>query len=461
MTTIDTAKLIDGKFTGRLLRPGDADYDEARQVYNAMFDHRRPALIAQCRNTEDVVAAVAFARETDLPVAVRAGGHSIAGFSVCDGGIVIDLSLMKHIDVDPDNRTVRAQAGVLLGELDAATQEHGLATPLGFVSVTGIAGLTLNGGIGWLARKYGLSCDNLLSAEVVLADGSVVRASDSQNSDLMWGLRGGGGNFGIVTSFEYRLHEISEVFFEMRFFDPSALSDVLRVFGEQAPTMPDDFVGAAVTMTVPHSEMFPEELHGRFVAGMLLGYLSADEDQARRALAAFDAAPEPLLAMGMTIPFVMAQTFQDEDMPSGRQNYWKAGNLTSLTPEAIDVIAAHAVTATSPYCTMTLLVLGGAMAKVAETETAYCGRSAAFNLSIDNIWEDPAENDAQIAWARAFHEAMTPHYSAGVYLNWASEETADRVRQAYGPNYERLVALKDTYDPTNFFRMNQNIKPST
>ena len=454
MTTIDTTN-----FKGTLLHPGDAGYDEARTVYNAMFDHRRPALIAQCRNTDDVVAAVKIARDSRLPVAVRAGGHSIAGFSTCDGGIVIDVSPMKHIDVDPDHRTARAQAGVLLGELDAATQEHGLATPLGFVSVTGIAGLTLNGGIGWLTRKYGLTCDNLVSAEVVLADGTVVRCSDTQNPELMWGLRGGGGNFGIVTSFEYRLHPISEVFFEMRFFDPSGFKEVLQVFGDVAPRTSEDFVGAALTLTVPHSEMFPDELHGRFLCGMLLGHLGG-EDAAKSELAAFDVAPQPLLTMGMTIPFLMAQTFQDEDMPSGRQNYWKAGNMTELSPEAIEVIAEQAVTATSPYCTVTLLVLGGALAAVGETDSAYCGRDALFNLSIDNIWEDAAENEAQIAWTRALHEAMSPYYSSGVYLNWASEETADRVRQAYGPNYERLVALKDQYDPTNFFCMNQNIKPS-
>lgn len=462
MTTIDTdtTELLAAGFSGNLLRPGDATYDEARQVYNAMFD-RHPALIIQCRNTEDVVAAVNFARGTGLEVAVRAGGHSIAGFSVCEGGIVIDLSLMKHIDVDPDRRIARAQPGVLLGELDAATQQHGLATPLGFISVTGVAGLTLNGGIGWLARKYGLSCDNLVAAEVVLADGSVVRTSDTQNHDLMWGLRGGGGNFGIVTSFEYRLHEMADVFFEMRFYPAGAFSDVLRVLGAHGPALSDDVVAGAVAMTVPQSEMFPEELHGQFVTALLLGYLGSDEDAAKQAFAPFDATPEPLLAMGMTVPFTVAQTMQDDDMPSGRQNYWKAGNLRELTEDAIEVLATHAPTVLSPHGQVMVLLLGGAMGRVGETDTAYCGRDAVFNCSIDNIWEDPAENEAQIAWSRAFYDALTPHLAGGVYLNWASEESADRVRQAYGPNYERLVALKDQYDPTNFFRMNQNIKPSS
>jgi len=462
MTTIDTdtTELLAAGFSGTLLRPGDATYDEARQVYNAMFD-RHPALIVQCRNTEDVVAAMKFARAAGLEVAVRAGGHSIAGFSACEGGIVIDLSLMKHVDVDPDRRIARVQPGVLLGELDAATQEHGLATPLGFISVTGVGGLTLNGGIGWLTRKHGLSCDNLVAAEVVLANGSVVRANDTENSELMWGLRGGGGNFGIVTSFEYRLHEISDVYFEMRFYDAAALGDVLRLFGACGPALAEDCVGGAVAMTVPHSEMFPEQLHGQFVAALLLGHLGGDEAEAKQAFAPFDAAPAPLFAMGMTVPYVVAQSMQDEDMPSGRQNYWKAGNLRGLTEDVIDVLTTRAPTVLSPHAQVMVLLLGGAMGRVGETDTAYCGRDAVFNVSIDNIWEDPAENEEQIAWSRAFYDTLAPHLSSGVYLNWASEESTDRVKYAYGPNYERLVALKDQYDPTNFFRRNQNIKPST
>ncbi len=456
---IDTTDLLGAGFSGRVLRPGDPTYDDARQVYNAMFD-RRPALILQCLRTEDVVQAVRFAQATDLPVAVRGGGHSIAGFSSCDGGIVIDLSQMKHIDVDPDQRIARAQPGVLLGELDAATQAHGLATPLGFVSVTGIAGLTLNGGMGWLMRKHGLSCDNLIAAEVVLADGTVVRASDTHNADLMWGLRGGGGNFGIVTSFEYRLHEVSDVYMEMRFFELSDLGAVLRVFADVAPSMSDDVTTGVVALTVPESEMFPPELHGRLIAALLWGHLSGDEEVAKRELEAFDAMPAPLLAMGMVMPFVAAQTMQDDDMPAGRQNYWKAGNLTTLTDEAIDQLVERTATIPSPYCQVTVLLLGGAMGRVGQTDTAYCGRDAIFNLSIDNIWEDPAQNDAQIAWTRSFHHAMTPYFSGGVYLNFASEEPADRVRLAYGANYDRLVELKDRYDPTNFFRRNQNIAPS-
>ena len=460
MTTIDTAaEKFASELSGALLRPGDDGYAEARDVYNAMFDHRQPALIAQCRNTDDVVAAVNFARTSGMELAVKGGGHSIAGFSVCDGGLVIDLSPMKHVDVDPDARIARAQPGVLLGELDAATQEHGLATPLGFVSVTGIAGLTLNGGIGFLARKHGLSCDNLIGAEVVLADGTVVRASDTENPDLMWGLRGGGGNFGIVTSFEYRLHDVSEVYMVMRFYDPSAMAAVMRTFGDVAPGLPDEVVAYVATATVPESEMFPPELHNQFKGMLLLGYVGGEEDGKAALAPLLDEVPEPDLEMAMPLPWVAAQSMQDEDMPRGRQNYWKAGNLSELSDDAIKVFLDSASTATSPFCQPGVLLLGGAMGRVGETDTAYCGRSATFNFSVDNMWVDPAENDEQIAWARSFYDAMTPYLTEGFYLNFASEETAVRVRDAYGPNYDRLVELKRTYDPTNLFRLNQNIRP--
>jgi FAD/FMN-containing dehydrogenase len=462
METIDAVTIdkLATEFTGALLRPGDATYDEAREVYNAMFNDRRPALIAQCRNTADVAAGVTFGRDNGLTIAVRGGGHSVAGFSAVDGGLVIDLSPMKHIDVDPDGRVARAQPGVLLGELDAATQEHGLATPLGFISVTGIAGLTLNGGMGFLLRKHGLSCDNLLAAEVVLADGSVVRASDTENADLMWGLRGGGGNFGIVTSFEFRLHEVSEIFLCMRFYDVDALGDLLRGFARTAPTLIDDVVAYAGTLVVPEGEMFPPELHNKLMGMLLVGHIDGDADAAAASFAPLlDAVPAPALEMMMPMPFVMAQTMQDEDMPSGRQNYWKAGNMDTLSDEAIDIFVKHAPTATSPYCQPGFFGLGGAMARVGESDTAYCGRSAAFNFSVDNMWDDPAENDAQIAWSRAFYDEMAPHLSDSLYLNFASEETPERVRRSYGPNYERLVQLKRTYDPANVFHLNQNIQP--
>ncbi|MBA3653267.1 MAG: FAD-binding oxidoreductase [Actinobacteria bacterium] len=447
------------EFAGELLRQGDAGYDEAREVYNAMFSDRWPALIARCRSTADVVAAVKFGRSTGVEVAVRAGGHSIAGFSTIDDGLLIDLSPMKHIDVDADGRIARAQPGVLLGELDAETLRHGLATPLGFVSVTGIAGLTLNGGIGFLTRKHGLSCDNLLAAEVVLADGSVVTASDDENADLMWGLRGGGGNFGIVTRFEYRLHEVSDVYIRMSFYEPAALRDILRVLATDGPGLSEDVVAYAGSMTIPEIDMFPPEVHGKTVAMLLMAYLGGEEG-GPEALAALPTPPSPLVDMAMPMPFQMAQTMQDEDLPSGRRNYWKSANFTELTDEAIDVIADGAFTATSPHTTVGIMPLGGAVSRVGETDTAYCGRGARFNLMLDNIWEDPAEDAAQIAWSRAFFDALTPFFSEGAYLNFTVEEDAGAVARAYGPNYSRLVDLKNTYDPSNFFRRNQNITPA-
>jgi FAD/FMN-containing dehydrogenase len=428
-------------------------------VFNAMFSARRPALVARCTSTADVVAAVNFGREHELAIAVKGGGHSIAGFSASDGGLVIDLSPMKQVDVDAEGRVAVAQPGVLLGELDAATQQHGLATPLGFVSVTGIAGLTLNGGVGFLSRKHGLSCDNLVAAEVVLADGSVVRASETERPELLWGLRGGGGNFGIVTRFEYRLHPVTEIFGHMRFYEPHALREVLQVFGSVGPALPDEAVLFSGTLVVPENPMFPPELYGRFVAIVFAGFVG-DAEAGAIGLAPLSALPEPAFEMSMSMPYAMAQSIQDEDAPRGRQNYWKAGNLAALSDDAIDVIVEWAPKASSPYCSAGLLLMGGAIGRVSETDTAYCGRSATFNFSLDNAWEDPAENDTQIAWSRAFFEAMAPHLSTGVYLNFTSEETPDKVREAYGPNYERLVEIKDKYDPTNLFRANQNITPS-
>jgi len=291
------------------------------------------------------------------------------------------------------------------------------------------------------------------------ADGTVVRASDTENAELMWGLRGGGGNFGIVTNFEYRLHEVSEIYVDMRFYDPSALEAVLRLFADVAPTLPDAVTAYAGAFTVPSNETYPEELHNKLVGFLLLGYLG-DEADGKLALSPLADTPEPVFAMAMTMPFVEAQSMQDEDMPPGLQNYWKSGLLDEISAGAIDVFIQHAVTATSPNCQPGIMLLGGAVSRVSETATAYRGREATFNFSIDNIWEDPAENETQIAWSRAFYDAMTPFLSESMYLNFASEETQERVRQSYGPNYERLVALKDRYDPTNRFRMNQNIAPS-
>ncbi|MEO7804225.1 MAG: FAD-binding oxidoreductase [Actinomycetota bacterium] len=446
------------EFAGEVLRPGDHDYDEGRIVYNAMFQDRKPAAILRCTGTEDVVAAVNFARESGLFVAVKAGGHSIAGFSAVDGGILIDLSAMKKIDVDPEARTAKAQAGVKWAEFDAATQEHGLATTGGFVSTTGIAGLTLNGGTGILSRKHGLSCDNLMAAEVVTANGDVVRADESENPDLLWGLRGGGGNFGIVTQFEYKLHPVTDIFLAISMYPADRGAEVLRLYRDAAPTLPEEMISAVLFFTVPINPMFPEELHGQKVFAIFGVYVGSEAD-ADAPIKALSQVPDPLISFGMAVPYVMAQQMQDEDSPFGNQNYWKSGFLSELTDEAIDTIARLAPTAPSKLCQLNVLGLRGAIARVGDDDTAYSNRDAAFNFSIDNIWEDPAENDAQIKWSREFFAEMQPHLS-GVYLNFIGDEGEGRVRESFGAKYAKLADLKSKYDPANLFRLNQNIHPS-
>lgn len=458
--TVDDSQVAKLKieFVGEILRPGDRGHDEGRTVYNGMFQDRKPAAILRCTNTDDVVAAVNFARSSGLLVAVKAGGHSIAGFSAVDGGILIDLSLMKTVEVDPDAKTAKAQAGVTWADFDAATAEHGLATPGGFVSKTGIAGLTLNGGLGLLSRKHGLSCDNLISATLVTADGEVVHADGSENEDLLWGLRGGGGNFGIVTEFVYKLHPVTDVFMVMAMYPAEKGAEVLRLYREIVPTQPEDLTTVVLFFTVPVNPMFPEELHGQKVFALFAGFIGS-EAEAQPHVGSIAQIPDPLLSMGMTVPYVMAQSMQDEDVPFGRQNYWKSGFLSELTDEVIDKIAQLAPTASSKHCQLNVFGLQGAIAKVGEDDTAYSNRDAAFNFSIDNIWEDPSENEAQIKWSRDFFAEIQPHLS-GVYLNFIGDEGQERVKESFGAKYSKLSDLKKKYDPTNLFRLNQNISPS-
>lgn len=445
------------EFAGRVLRPGDEDFDDARLVYNGMFSGRKPAAILQCTSTEDVVTAVNFVRENGLLFAVKSGAHSIAGFSAIDGGVVIDLSRMTNVDVDPDTKIASAQAGVKWAAFDAATQEHGLATPGGFVSTTGVAGLTLNGGIGLLSPKYGLTCDHLVGAEVVTASGDVLWVSEDDNQDLLWGLRGGGGNFGIVTRFDLRLFPVTDVYWRVAMYSAERGAEVLRSYREGVAGSPDDLLSAAIFSTVPVHPMMPEELHGRKVWNVFAGYIGP-ESEGEAVTAFIPVLSDPLANFGMQIPYVMAQQFQDEEAVWGHQNYWKSGLLDELSDEVIDRIAELAPTVSSPLCTVTLLTLGGAIADVDEDATAYSHRDAKFNFSIDNIWENPDENEAQIAWARDFFAQIHP-FMRGVYLNFIGDEGLDRVREAYGGKYERLVQLKRKYDPSNLFRLNQNIKP--
>lgn len=453
--TVEKLKI---EFAGEILRPADAGYDDARIVYNGMFQARKPAAILRCSSTDQVVAAVNFARQSGLLVAVKGGGHGIAGFSVVDGGIVIDLSPMKKVEVDPQARVAKAQPGVTWAELDAATAEHGLATPGGFVSTTGIAGLTLNGGLGYLSRKHGLTCDNLMSAEVVTADGEVVSTSESENPDLLWGLRGGGGNFGIVTQFAYRLHPVTDIYLAIAMYPSDKGGEVLRLYREISAKQPDEMLSGVLFFTVPVNPRFPEEIHGQQTFGIFGGYIGP-ESEGEPYTKALSQIPDPLLSLAMTVPYVMAQQMQDEDSPFGRQNYWKSGLLKELTDEVIDKIAELAPTAPSTLCQLNVIGLGGAIGKVAEEDTAYSNRGARYNFSIDNIWEDSAEDESQIEWSREFFDQIKPHLT-GVYLNFIGDEGEGRVREAFGAKYARLQELKIKYDPTNLFRLNQNIRPN-
>ncbi|MBZ0299877.1 MAG: FAD-binding oxidoreductase [Anaerolineae bacterium] len=458
----ETFRRFQSTHQGQLIRPGDEVYDEARRVWNGMID-RYPALIVRCAGVEDVIAAVNFARENHLRVAVRAGGHSVAGHATCDEGLVVDLSMMKHIQVDPAAHTARVQGGVTWGELDAATQVHSLATPGGLVSVTGIAGLTLGGGFGWLRNKYGLSCDNLISAEVVTADGRVITASKDENQDLLWGLRGGGGNFGIVTTFEYQLHPVGpDVMFVFVLYDGTGenLNKGLRFYRDFCKRVPDEASTIAVCGKVPPEPAYPAELHEN--PYVLFGGLYAGPvEEGKRVLQPLLDFGQPLLDYSGIQPYVDAQKAWDADYPDGKRYYWKSLNLISLDDHAIQRIANHARQQPSVHSTIDLWHIGGAVARVSAEASAFHGRQAAFLLSPEANWEDEADDKANIVWLRNFIADMAPFSDGSRYLNFAGfQEEEEMMRKAFGSQYERLVALKNKYDPTNLFNLNQNIKPT-
>ena len=436
-------------FRGELIGPSDQNYDEARAVWNGMID-KRPALIARCASTDDVVASVELAREHGLPVAVRGGGHNVAGNAVCDDGLVIDLSLLRAVEVDPSARTARAGPGLGWGELDAATQPHGLATPGGIVSTTGIAGFTLGGGIGWLGRPFGATCDNLLAAELVTADGNVLRAGPDENPDLYWALRGGGGNFGVVTSFEYRLHPVSEVLGGAVFYGPEDAAEALRFLREFMPEAPDELSTIAIFAT-------PAAL-GRAALGIFVCHVGPLEE-AEEATAPLRAHGRPLLDAIRPMPFLELQRQLDAANPEGLRNYWKAQYLDQLPDDATEAIAEFGARKPSHWSKFLLTALGGAAGRVGETETAFGHRSAPWILNINAMWETEPD-DAAVAWARDFWDAVQPYSDGGTYVNFLGAEGEGRVRAAYGAEtYDRLVELKTKYDPENFFRLNQNIRP--
>lgn len=456
-----TVQEFKASLRGELLLPGDEGYDEARKIWNGMID-KRPALIARCAGVADVIDAVNFARTHNLLVSVRGGGHNVAGLAVCDGGIMIDLSLMKSVHVDPKARTARAQSGATLGDLDHETQVFGLAVPAGIVSTTGIAGLTLGGGIGWLTRKYGLTIDNLLSVDIVTADGRFLTASKTENADLFWGVRGGGGNFGIVTSFEYRLHPVGPVVVAGMVLHPmEKAKEVLQFYREYVATAPEELTAMPILRLAPALPFVPEELHGAPVIGVAACYAGPVEE-GERVLQPLKEFGSPVLDVIAPKPFAVHQTMLDAGAPQGLYYYLKSEYLSGLSDEAIDVMADYGARIASPLTVVGFFQLGGAESRVDEDDTAYAHRDAAFAMVIQAAWQDPAQSDEHIGWTREFWTAMQPFSTGGVYVNFLSEDDGeDRVRAAYGAEkYERLVALKNKYDPTNLFRLNQNIKPA-
>jgi hypothetical protein len=450
------------KLNGALIQRDAPEYDDARAVWNGMID-KQPALIAQCVSTPDVVAAVNFAREHELLVAVRGGGHHVAGYAVCDDGLVIDLSRMNAVEVDPDTRIARAGGGAAIADLDAATQPHGLAAPMGVVSQTGIAGLTLGGGYGWLRNKYGLSCDNLIAAEVVTADGNVLLASETENNDLLWGLRGGGGNFGVVTMFEYQLHPVGpEVMFVFVLHNGADdnLKRGIQFYRDYCANAPDEVSTLGTFGVVPPDDMFPQEIHGKPFVGYV-GMYAGSVGEGRKAMQPLIDFDEPMFNLSGVMPYVEAQQAYDEDCPDGMRYYWKSINLDTLNDQAIDRIVEHARQQPSVLSTTDLWHIGGEVKRGDPNESAFFGRDAAFLLNPEANWEKPENDEANIQWVREFIAAMEPFSDGSRYLNFPGFlEESDIAQKSFGPQYELLAALKTKYDPDNLFQINHNIQPA-
>ncbi len=438
-----------GSVTGQALLPGDQSYEQARHVFNAMID-RRPAVIVRCAGQDDVRRGVDFARSHGLPLSIKGGGHSVAGNAVCDGGIMLDLSGMKGIRVDPAMQIAVAQPGLTLAELDRATQAHGLATPLGIVSVTGIAGLTLGGGLGWLNGKHGLACDNLLAAEVVTADGQVQTASETENADLLWALRGGGGNFGVVTSFTYRLHPVATVLAGALTFPAERAAEAMRFYHEFSGSAPDELSSAG---------MIASDGAGHAVFGVALCYCGeiAEGERALRPLRAFGPPSEDTVG---PMEYCAFQSGGDGGFPEGRQHYWKASFLNELSDDVIDVLLDHAARMPSSFSAVGLQQMSGVASRIDPQATAFAHRARQYDCNILAQWQDPGDSPANITWVREFFTALEPFAERSVYANNLGDEGEERVRAAYGANYERLASLKAKYDPTNLFRMNQNVTPA-
>jgi len=449
---------LKSSFRGELIQPADAVYESARKVYNGMID-KRPLLIARCVDVADVIAAVEFGRENDLLTAIRGGGHNGAGLGTCDGGLVIDLSRMKGIRVDPAAKKVRVEAGCVWGDVDHATHAFGMAAPCGFISTTGVAGLTLGGGIGYLTRQYGLTIDNLLSVDMVLADGSFVTASKDENLDLFWAVRGGGGNFGVVTSFEFKVHPVKTVQFGPTFWPLEEAATVLSAYRDFIKSAPEDVSGFFAFLVIPPVPMFPEHLHLKKVCGVVW-CCTGSAERVEPALKPMRTVGNPLLDAVGPAPFPAVQSLFDALFVPGLHWYWRADNFTELSEEAIARHVEHGSKIPTILSTMHLYPVNGAAQRVGKNDTAYSFREALFAEVIVGVDPDPANSEMITTWCKDYWEALHPYSAGGAYVNFMMEEGQERVQSTYRDNYQRLVGIKKKYDPNNFFRVNQNIRPT-
>jgi len=443
---------------GALLRPSDDGYDESRTIWNAMVD-RRPLLIARCEAAADVGHAVAFARDHGLLLSIRGGGHNIAGNAVCDGGLMIDLSRMNQVRVDTKSKTAKVGPGATLGDVDRETQKHGLAVPTGINSTTGIAGLTLGGGFGWLSRKHGLTADNLIGVELVTASGEILRVDENAHPDLFWALRGGGGNFGVVTEFEFRLHEVGpELLSGLVVYPLEQATNALRKYREIASGLGDETAVFAVFRLAPPLPFLPEEVHGKPIIAFALCH-AGDPGQGERAVEPIRHLGEPYGEHVGVQPYTAWQQAFDPLLTPGARNYWKSHNITEISDGLIDLLVDYAGRVPSPHCEIFIGQLGRAINRVATDATAYSQRDAEYVVNVHGRWETAAEDNDGIGWSRDLYNAAAPYATGGVYVNFMTAEETDRVAAAYGENWERLVTIKRRYDPDNLFQMNQNIPP--
>ena len=450
---------LKSRVRGAIIEPEDAGYEEARKVYNAMID-RKPRLIVRCADAADVIASVNFARENRILLSIRSGGHNAGGLGVCDDGLVIDLAPIKYTRIDPDARTATVGGGCVWGDVDHATHAFGLATPSGIISTTGVGGLTLGGGVGHLTRKCGLTIDNMLSADVVLADGKFVKANAKENADLFWALRGGGGNFGIVTAFTFKLHNIDTIYGGPMFYELSEAADVMKWYRELIANAPDDLNGFFLYLTVPPGPPFPEHLHMKKMCGIIWA-CTAEVSAAEKMFQPIRAFKKPALDFVGPLPHPALQSMFDPIYPPGLQWYWRADFMNDLSDDAIEQHLRFGPQLPSMHSTMHMYPINGAAARLGKNETAWNYRGAMFAQVMVGVDPDPANNEKIIAWTKDYYNALHPYSAGGAYVNFLmGDEGEDRVKATYGDNYERLTAIKAKYDPQNLFRVNQNIKPN-